>query len=154
MKEYSKGSQNIITAGMDAWNYRQRLKLLTQSHDTRFEKQGMTLQEGAWTKNEKRIKMITLDVKYFSESDYTEAQEFIKKLREMFPVFFHEESCNKIHTIQLSSNDKRWNKMNNPKDIACNNYEDDRCTCYCCEGQHDIPRSPLDCFVLNPDFHP
>ncbi|MFA4870900.1 MAG: hypothetical protein WC623_22065 [Pedobacter sp.] len=49
--------------------------------------------------------MITLDVKYFSESDYAEAQEFIKKLREMFPVFFHEESCNKINTVQLSSND-------------------------------------------------
>lgn len=51
--------------------------------------------------------MITLDVKYFSESDYAEAQEFIKTLREMFPVYFHEDSCNKINTIQLSSNDMR-----------------------------------------------
>ena len=50
--------------------------------------------------------MITLDVKYYSESDYAEAQEFIKKLREMFPVFFHENSCNTINTIQLSSTDK------------------------------------------------
>ena len=51
--------------------------------------------------------MITLDVKYYSESDYTEALKFIKALREWLPVYFHEDSCNKINTIQLSSNDKR-----------------------------------------------
>lgn len=51
--------------------------------------------------------MITLDVKYYSEEDYKEAKKFIAALRKWMPIYFHENSCNKINTTQLSSNDKR-----------------------------------------------
>jgi len=44
--------------------------------------------------------MITVDVRYFSNQDYEEAKKFRKWLREELPVYFHEDSCNKINLIQ------------------------------------------------------
>ena len=40
----------------------------------------------------------------------------------------------------------------NCKDIVCDNYEDDSCSCYCCEGRDQIPINPDRCFKLNPDY--
>jgi len=45
--------------------------------------------------------MITIDIEYFSEQDHAEAKKLRAWLREQLPVFFHEDSCNKINTTQI-----------------------------------------------------
>ena len=56
--------------------------------------------------------MIKVDIKYFSEQDHKEAIKFKKWLREQLPIYFHEDSCNKINLIQWWTIEDIYNEIN------------------------------------------
>ena len=51
--------------------------------------------------------MITVEVKFFSESDEDEAKKFIKDVKEMpFGQLFNRDSCSEIYRVQIASSDR------------------------------------------------
>ena len=53
--------------------------------------------------------MITVEVRYFSETDFEEAKRFMKDAKAYLPEYFGN-TCNEIYGVQIASIDRRIRK--------------------------------------------